>query len=295
MKSFKISNTITLKSTSSIEHYLREISKYEPLNKAEERELFMRYNDGDIAAKEVIINHNLKFVVSVAKRYQYNYNKLELGDLINYGNMGLLRAFEKYNIELNFKFITYAVWWIRQFISENVGSHNSVIESPQSVYVNQAKVKKYIREFTQTHQREPSVLEVEDYIEEHNLNVNTVTDLYNQSISSLDNQIPQKSGDYFTQHDVIPCSDEYLPDYQYEENNHKELVNDMLDMLNDREKAIIVMCHGLCGTKEMSLEEIGEEMGVTPERVRQLKKKALTKLQKEFKGNRVFKLKSVNV
>jgi RNA polymerase primary sigma factor len=289
MKGIKIVQSITLKDTDSAEQFLKEISKYEPLNRERETEYFLRYKDGDKAAGELLINHNLRFVVSVAKKYQFSYPNLTLMDIISLGCLGLLKALDKYDLDRGVKFISYAVWWIRHSITDKAASENDTIECPQSVYLNHKKVIKFVKEYTANNLCEPTIGEIEEFIKSESLNINSLADVFNSSIGCLHNPTSMSSGDdSLLLIDVIEDKSLPAPDDAFQDDGQKRLVSAMLSILNKRERTIVKMYHGLDGYPEMGLQEIGDTLGVTPERARQIKRKALVKMMDAYKENRIF-------
>jgi RNA polymerase primary sigma factor len=284
MKGLTIGRNITKSGDASYNKYLNDIRRYRPLNKKEERSLFERHQQGDEAAKDIIIKHNLLFVVSVAKTLHLSYRNLTVMDLVSLGNKGLLIAFDKYDISKGVKFISYAVWWIRHTISERASAENSTIECPQNVYLNQKKVWTHINRVNQLEQREMSESEIEYYVKSNNININSLADTLKEGVVSLD--LMDSSG--ITYMDVIADTTLDAPDALFEDDGYLTLVNTMMEILTDRERDIIKMYHGLGGYSEMNLEEIGDELGITFERCRQIKRRALTKMFEAYKENKVY-------
>jgi RNA polymerase primary sigma factor len=291
MKGIKIVQSITLKDTDSADQFLKELSKYEPLSRERETDYFLRYKDGDKAAGELLINHNLRFVVSVAKKYQFSYPNLTLMDIISLGCLGLLKALDKYDLNRGVKFISYAVWWIRHSITDKAASENDTIECPQSVYLNHKKVIKFVKEYTANNLCEPTIVEIEEFVKSESLNINSIADVFNTSIVNLHNTVSvphNDNSDNLWLIDVIEDKSLPAPDDAFQDDGQKRLVSAMLSILNKRERTIVKMYHGLDGYPEMGLQEIGDTLGVTPERARQIKRKALVKMMDAYKENRIF-------
>jgi RNA polymerase primary sigma factor len=289
IKGIKIIQSITLKESHSLEQYLKDISKYEPLTKDEEIRYFQDYTLGDVKAGETLIKHNLRFVVSVAKKYQFSYSRLTLMDIISLGNLGLIKALKKYDPKRGVKFISYAVWWIRHSITDKAAPENDLIACPQSVYLNHKKVFSFINSFISENLCEPSVTEILDFIENESIIISSLGDVFKTSQVSLDSgAVNSTDSDGLRMIDIIQDDSLPAPDSQFEDDSLKLLVTKMLSILSWREKRIVQMYHGLDGYSEMGLQEIGDALGITPERARQVKRKAIGKMSESYKDNRVY-------
>lgn len=257
--------------------YWSDLNKYPPLEREKEKEIAIKAKAGDRKAYETLINSNLRFVVNVAK--EYKSQGLELEDLVAYGNVGLCRAFNKYEPERGMKFITYAVWWIRQSILDALNKHNHLIAVPHYQRVTKSQLEKTQELLERKYQREVSLNEIEDYLGKK-LQTSTM-DSYH--IIPLDKS--------FTSDGINPIKDALEDDAAvnpesktYHESFLTEL-NDILKDFDDREQAIIKYYHGIGVVRNMTLEEIGVEFGITRERVRQIKAKVLERLKhKSRKG-----------
>lgn len=277
MRQLKITKQITGRESYSIEKYLQEIGKIGVLEPDEEAMLAKQIKLGSKAAKEKLIKSNLRFVVSVAKQYQ-NYG-LTLGDLINEGNLGLIKAAECFDETKGFKFISYAVWWIRQSILQAIAENSRLIRLPLNKISTINKVNRCFSQLEQAFQREPTAEEVAQSMDvskhdvEENLKIACKPISMDAPIGSEDDTMTLY--DVYIKHDgVIPAPEErfYIDSLRIE-------IERSMSLLNDREATIISMYYGLNSQSSMSLEEIGSRLGLTSERVRQVKTKALKKLK----------------
>ena len=275
MRQFKITKSITNRESASLDKYLQEIGHEEMISIEEEVELAQRIRKGDRKALERLTKANLRFVVSVAKQYQNQ--GLSLADLINEGNFGLIKAAEKFDETRGFKFISYAVWWIRQSILQAIAEQSRIIRLPLNQVSSVNKINKVLNKFEQENERRPSIDEIaqdtdipeEKIIEAFKVNTHHISvdaPFHDDDESSLLDVIPN---------DAIPSTDKYL----VEESLRAE-IGRVLDILEDREKKVIEAYFGI-NQREMTLEEIGSKYGLTRERVRQIKEKAIRRLRQQ--------------
>lgn len=256
--------------------YLKEIKKFDPLTREEELDLFTKAKNGDIAAKNKIINCNLRFVVQVAKDYQNQ--GLDLDELIQEGNLGLIRAYDKFDVNLGNKFITYAVWWIRQSISMAINEHGKAIRLPLNKVSNVNKIRK-LKESTE--QQESRIIynsELEKLLD----NPEVIKDLkYNYIILNLDKS---QTDDNKNLNDII--ADTTIDPYINLESLQDELKYILCDF-TPKEQTILKMYFGLDNIRRYTLKEIGYELRLTRERIRQIKDKILEKLRKKRRSDKL--------
>lgn len=258
----------------SLERYLQEISDVNLLTPQEEIDLAKKIREGDSWALEKMTISNLRFVVSVAKEYQNQ--GLSLGDLINEGNLGLIKAAKRFDETRGFKFISYAVWWIRQSILQALAEHSRVVRLPLNRVGTLNKISKVASELEQISEREPTTTEIAD---ELNLNPYEVSNTLKISSrhSSLDE--PFQAGEKNSLLDVIPSDQKPSPDTALMTESLKIEIERVLDTLTEREAKVIQLYFGIDREKPLTLEEIGEQFNLTRERVRQIKKKAIRRLR----------------
>lgn len=279
MKPIGVPKTITLEESESIKRYLNEIKGYRTLSRSEELDLLTRAKSGDEAARERIVKHNLKFVVSTAKRYQHGYGHMLLVDLIQLGNMGLLKAIDRYDINSNLKLITYAVWWIRQSIMNDMDQYNAPIDFPHNFYASAAKIRDYKGRFEQEHGHEPSEEQLEEFIRPNDRKVLRYGEIYTNRFLHLDKLITNSTYGENTFVDITEDPNATLPDEGLEEDDNKVVVNRLYRALNPRERMIMEAHYGTNGATPQSTEEIGKELGMTSVRVRQIMNRAIKKMQ----------------
>lgn len=273
MRQLKITNSITSRGSQSLEDYLNDISKQPLLTAEEEVKLAQRIRNDDREALERLVCANLRFVVSVAKQYQNQ--GLTLPDLINEGNIGLIKAAEKFDETRGFKFISYAVWWIRQSILQALAEQSRMVRLPLNQVSAVSRINKLIMKFEQEHERKPSAYELSELIDE---TPEKIRDSLRANGRPMSINAPLGEGDDSTLLEVI--SDENTPqaDRGMIDKSLATEIERMLDTLDEREKTIVEMCFGI-SNREMTLEEISEKFGLSRERVRQIREKALLKLR----------------
>ena len=273
MRQLKISKQITNRESQSLDKYLQEIGKVDLLTPDEEVTLAQRIREGDQFALEKLTKANLRFVVSVAKQYQNQ--GLTLGDLINEGNLGLIKAAKRFDETKGFKFISYAVWWIRQSILQAIAEQSRIVRLPLNQVGSLSKISKAFSRLEQEFEREPSPEELADTLE---TTVDKITDTLSNSGRHVSMDAPFVQGEENTLLDVLenddPNTDSNLIDESLSEEIRRSLAT-----LTEREREIIVLFFGLSTNHPLSLEEIGEKFNLTRERVRQIKDKALQRLR----------------
>ena len=282
MRQLKITKSITNRESASLDKYLQEIGREELVSVSEEVELAQRIRKGDHAALEKLTRANLRFVVSVAKQYQNQ--GLSLPDLINEGNLGLIRAAQKFDETRGFKFISYAVWWIRQSILQALAEQSRIVRLPLNQVGSLNRITKELSKFEQENERRPSP---EELAERLGMPVDKVSDTLKVSGRHISVDAPFVEGEDNSLLDVLTNEDSPLADQSLNKESLSKEVDRALKQLYDREREIIKMFFGI-GYPEMTLEEIGERFDLTRERVRQIKEKAI----KRLKGQKSKLLKS---
>ena len=273
MRQLKITKSITNRESASLDKYLQEIGKEELITVEEEVELAQRIKKGDQEALEKLTKANLRFVVSVAKQYQNQ--GLSLPDLINEGNLGLIKAAEKFDETRGFKFISYAVWWIRQSILQALAEQSRIVRLPLNQVGSLNKINKAFARFEQEHERTPSPEELATELE---LPKGKVTDTLRVAGRHVSVDAPFADGEDNSLLDVLVNPDSPNADRGLINESLSTEVDRALETLTDRERDIIKYFFGI-GTSEMTLEEIGEKFDLTRERVRQIKEKAIRRLR----------------
>lgn len=276
MRQLKISKQITNRESQSIDKYLHEISKVDLITAQEEVELAKRIREGDQIALEKLTKANLRFVVSVAKQYQGQ--GLPLNDLINEGNLGLVKAAQKFDETRGFKFISYAVWWIRQSILQAIAEQSRVVRVPLNRTGEFRKTLKVFSELEQRYNREPTPEEIAD---EMGVSIKEVRDSLNLAKKHVSMDAPMIQGEENSLLDVLENTNERDPDEGLFDSALKTDLRRVLDHLPERNAEVIKLYYGLDGQEPMTLEDIGLKYNLTRERVRQLKEKGLSKLRKE--------------
>jgi RNA polymerase primary sigma factor len=273
MRQLKITKSITNRESASLDKYLQEIGKEELITVEEEVELAQRIKKGDQAALEKLTRANLRFVVSVAKQYQNQ--GLSLPDLINEGNLGLIKAAEKFDETRGFKFISYAVWWIRQSILQALAEQSRIVRLPLNQVGSLNKINKAYSKFEQEHERKPSP---EELAESLDLPADKVADTLRVSGRHVSVDAPFVDGEDNSLLDVLVNNDSPNADRSLIMESLAKEIHRALATLTERESDIIRLFFGI-GCQEMTLEEIGERFGLTRERVRQIKEKAIRRLR----------------
>ena len=272
MRQLKISTSITTRSE-TLDKYLQDISRQPMISVNEEVELAQRIRQGDRVALEKLTLANLRFVVSVAKQYQNQ--GMSLSDLINEGNIGLLKAAEKFDETRGFKFISYAVWWIRQSILQALAEQSRNIRLPLNQVGLLNKISKESAQFEQRYERRPTSEELSDILD---IPAEKIDEALSHSGSPLSVDAPFEEGESNSLLDVLPSSDTPTTDKSLMNESLATEIDRALSTLSEREKEILQMLFGI-GCQEMTLEEIGDHFGLTRERVRQVKEKALRRLR----------------
>ncbi|MCI5706241.1 MAG: sigma-70 family RNA polymerase sigma factor [Odoribacter sp.] len=273
MRQLKITKSITNRESASLDKYLQEIGKEDLITVEEEVELAQRIRKGDQKALEKLTRANLRFVVSVAKQYQNQ--GLSLPDLINEGNLGLIKAAEKFDETRGFKFISYAVWWIRQSILQALAEQSRIVRLPLNQVGSLNKINKAFSRFEQENERRPSP---EELAESLDLPAEKVADTLRVSGRHISVDAPFVEGEDNSLLDVLVNDDSPVADRTLINESLSTEVERALSTLTERERDIIKLFFGI-NTQEMTLEEIGEKFGLTRERVRQIKEKAIRRLR----------------
>lgn len=279
MRQLKITKSITNRESASLDKYLQEIGKYELISVEEEVELAQRIRKGDQTAIEKLTRANLRFVVSVAKQYQNQ--GLSLPDLINEGNLGLIKAAEKFDETRGFKFISYAVWWIRQSIMQAINEQSRIVRLPLNQVSSLSKYNKAVAEFEQKNQRRPSPEELAKILD---LPQEKVMDTMRVSGRHVSVDAPFVTGEDNSLLDVLENGDSPIADSSLINESLSKEIERAFSTLTERERTILKLSFGI-GMAEMSLEEIGEKFGLTRERVRQIREKAIRRLRNTSRSN----------
>lgn len=282
MRQLKINKSITNRESPSLDKYLQEIGREDLITIDEEVELARRIREGDERALDRLTRANLRFVVSVAKQYQNQ--GLSLPDLINEGNLGLIKAARKFDETRGFKFISYAVWWIRQSILQALAEQSRIVRLPLNQVGSLNKISKALSRFEQDHERRPSA---EELAESLDVPVDKIADTLKVSGRHISVDAPFVEGEDNSLLDVLTNDDSPMADSSLNRESLAMEVDRALSQLHERERDILKMFFGI-GCQEMTLEEIGDKFDLTRERVRQIKEKAIRRL----KGQRSRLLKS---
>lgn len=278
MRQLKISKSITNRESASLDKYLQEIGHEELLSVDEEVELAQKIKKGDRRALERLTRANLRFVVSVAKQYQNQ--GLCLPDLINEGNVGLIKAAEKFDETRGFKFISYAVWWIRQSILQAIAEQSRIVRLPLNQVGSVNKINREFNKFEQEHERRPSVNEIADRIDLPEDKIEEAMKANNRHVSM---DAPFVDGEDNSLLDVLADNDMPMADKALVQESLRKEIDRAIELLNDREQKVVRAFFGI-GSPEMTLEEIGEKYNLTRERVRQIKEKAIRRLRHNTKN-----------
>jgi RNA polymerase primary sigma factor len=274
MRQLKITKQVTNRENSFLDKYLNEISKIKLIHAEEEVSLARRIHKGDMEARDCLINANLRFVVSVAKQYQ-NLG-LSLSDLINEGNLGLVKAAQRFDETRGFKFISYAVWWIRQAITQALSENARIVRLPLNRISLINKIKKIIADLEQKHERELTILEITQALE---LTPTDVTVAIRNAGRYISLDAPLVQGEEENMYDVLLSEDISSPDKELLTDSLRKEIDRALNILTRKEADIISFYFGLNGKHPHTLSEISEEFNLTIERVRQIKTRAITRLK----------------
>lgn len=278
MRQLKISKSITNRESAALEKYLQEIGREEMITVEQEAELARRIRKGDRKALEELTKANLRFVVSVAKQYQNQ--GLTLPDLINEGNLGLIKAAEKFDETRGFKFISYAVWWIRQSILQALAEQSRIVRLPLNQVGQLNRINRIFSKFEQENERSPSVDELAEVLE---TDVEMVGEVMKNAVRPISMDAPFVEGEENSLQDILTDNSSSDADGLFDRESLATEVKRTLAMLPERERKILVMFYGI-GESEKSLEEIGFQLGLSRERVRQIKEKTLKKLRRDDKN-----------
>ena len=278
MRQLKITKSITNRESASLDKYLQEIGHEELISVEEEVELAQRIRKGDRQALEQLTKANLRFVVSVAKQYQNQ--GLSLPDLINEGNLGLIKAAEKFDETRGFKFISYAVWWIRQSILQAIAEQSRIVRLPLNQVGSVNKINREVNRFEQEHERRPSIDEIAAKVD---LPEDKIEDALKVNTRHISVDAPFTEGDETSLLDILPNQDSPMADKALVAESLRNEISRALQTLNERERNIIEAFFGI-NQPEMTLEEIGDKFGLTRERVRQIKEKAIRRLRHNTKN-----------
>ena len=281
MRQLKITKSITNRESAALDKYLQEIGREDLLSTEEEIELAQRIKKGDRKALDKLTKANLRFVVSVAKQYQNQ--GLSLPDLINEGNLGLIKAAEKFDETRGFKFISYAVWWIRQSILQAIAEQSRIVRLPLNQVGSVNKINQLQNKFEQEFERRPNSSEIAERID---MPEDKVIDAMKANGKHVSVDAPFSDGDDNSLIDVLPDSDIPMADNELVMESLRKEIADALHTLNERERNVIECFYGI-NQPEMTLEEIGDRYGLTRERVRQIREKALRKLRKNTKNKQL--------
>ena len=273
MRQLKITKSITNRESASLDKYLQEIGRKDLITVDEEVELAQKIKQGDQAALDKLVSANLRFVVSVAKQYQNQ--GLSLPDLIDEGNLGLIKAAQKFDETRGFKFISYAVWWIRQSILQALAEQSRIVRLPLNQVGSLNKIGKALQRFEQENERRPSPMELAEQLD---VPVEKIADTMKVSGRHVSVDAPFVDGEDNSLLDVLPNEDSPMADSSLNQESLSKEVNRALEQLNPRERDILKMFFGI-GCQEMTREESGAKFDLTRERVRQIKEKAIRRLK----------------
>lgn len=278
MRQLKIATQITNRDSQSVEKYLQEISKISMINVAEETNLAQRIKMGDQLALHKMVQANLRFVVSVAKQYQHQ--GLSLSDLINEGNLGLIKAAQRFDETKGFKFISYAVWWIRQSILQALAEQGRLVRLPQNKIGTYNKANKAYMAFEQEHEREPSTEELSEILD---MSQTEVTNIFQSNSRHTSLDAPVNQAEDVAMGDLLQGSDE--TDEGIMQDSLRDEIRRILKSLSPREAEIVNAYFGLEREDGVSIEQIGKKYDLTKERIRQIKERAIKRLQKARYSN----------
>ena len=271
MRQLKITQSVTTR-TPMVDDYMKDISKLQRISPEEEIELAGRIQAGDMEAFHRLVEGNLRFVISVAKQYQNR--GLDLSDLINEGNLGLMKAARRFDPTRGFKFISFAVWWIRQQILQSLSDKSRIVRLPLNRVSLISRMNKARSEFLQDHEREPSDAELAELVD---VDPEKIGDAILNDPKSLSLDFPVGEDGTETLVDILPDTEAPRTDGASDDESLRDDIESVMGILNERERHVLRLCFGI-GCPEMSLEDIGESLSLTRERVRQVKMKAIHKL-----------------
>jgi RNA polymerase primary sigma factor len=274
MRQLKITKSITNRDSASLDKYLQEIGREDLITAEDEVELAQRIKEGDQVALEKLVKANLRFVVSVSKQYQNQ--GLTLPDLINEGNLGLIKAAQRFDETRGFKFISYAVWWIRQSILQAIAEQARIVRLPLNQVGSLNRINKAFSRLEQEFEREPSPEEIADSLE---IEKDKVTEAQKISGRHVSVDAPFRDGEDGTLLDVLSNGNSPIADLTLMNESLQKEIKRSLSTLTDREQDVIILFFGIGITHPLSLEEIGEKFGLTRERVRQIKEKGIRRLR----------------
>ena len=274
MRQLKITKQVTNRESKSLDKYLQDIAKISLITAEEEVELAQRIRLGDQAALDKLTTANLRFVVSVSKQYQNQ--GLSLPDLINEGNAGLVKAAKRFDETRGFKFISYAVWWIRQAILQALAEQSRIVRLPLNKIGSINKINKAYAFLEQTHERQPSPEEIASNLDLTVCNVKQSLKISGRHISM---DAPFKEGETSNMYDVVQYDESPRPDKKLMLDSLNHEINRALNSLSEKEAEVIRYFYGINKTQPMSLQEIGDNFGLTRERVRQIKEKGIRRLR----------------
>jgi RNA polymerase primary sigma factor len=285
MRQLKITKQITQRSDESISRYFQEISKYPMISPEEEVELSIRIRRGDDNALNQLVVANLRFVVSVAKQFQNQ--GLSFSDLINEGNLGLVKAAKRFDETRGFKFISYAVWWIRQSIIQAISEQTRIVRLPLNRLSSIIKITKAIPYLEQEFEREPTDIEIADYLDITSDEVKVANDIKKRQVS-FDKPINHDGDSDFSLYDFVQTGNVPSPDSGIMHESIATNINRALGKLSKREAEILTMSFGLRSTPIFTLNDIAQKYDMSSERVRQIRSKGLMRLKTMLKGNHTF-------
>ncbi len=274
MRQLKITQSITNRASAALDKYLVEIGREELISTDDEVELAQRIHNGDEKALERLVCANLRFVVSVAKQYQNQ--GLSLNDLINEGNMGLIKAARKFDETRGFKFISYAVWWIRQSILQAISEQSRIVRMPLNQVGFQSKLSKVLTNFEQKYERKASI---EELAEEIGVDELKIAEALGSNGKKISVDAPLQNDDSSAMIDTMQDENQAPTDIQMERESLDADLMTALGFLGEREQKVLTMLFGLFGNPEMTAEEVANKLNLTRERVRQIKERALRRLR----------------
>ncbi len=285
MRQLKITKQITQRNDDTINRYFNEISRFPLVSAEEEVELSIRIRSGDTEALNKLVQANLRFVISVAKQYQNQ--GLSFSDLINEGNLGLVKAAKRFDETRGFKFISYAVWWIRQSIIQAISEQTRIVRLPLNRLSSINKIKKAIPYLEQEYQREPTDNEIAGFLDLPDEEVSIANKIKKRQLS-FDKPIALEGDNDFSLYDIVETDDFPTPDNGLMEDSVKINVKRAMDKLTPREASILKMSFGLNNSSVYSLNDIAFQFNMSAERVRQIKRTGLFKLKALLKENYAF-------